>query len=273
VPGEIDPRYVRARATLLDALDALEAHREGLTLVGAQAVYLRTGPGDLVVAPFTDDGDLALDPALLSDEPLLEGAMRMGGFTPSDQPGTWVSGQGMHIDLLVPAALAGPANTRGAQIPPHSRLAARRAQGLEAALVDRTLEDITALDGADGRHQRIGVAGPAALIVAKAQKLGERAAGPARRVVAKDALDVHRLLLAYDVAPLADGFTRLLGDAKSRAATEQAITHLEGLFDEDRHAGADLVADALATVENRAEVIAASIGLVRRLLVAVWRAQ
>ena len=272
MPGELDPRYVRARASLLDALDALEPHREGLTLVGAQAIYLRAGTGELVVAPFTEDGDLAIDPALISDEPLLERAMFDGGFTPGDQPGTWVSKEGVFVDLLVPASLAGPGNTRGARIPPHGKRAARRTRGLEAALVDRTLEEIGVFGGAERRSHDIGVAGPAALIVAKGHKLGERTAGVARRVIAKDALDVYRLLLAYDVRPLADGFARLLGDAKSRAATEEAIAHLGVLFDERRPVGAELVAEALATVEDRDETIAASLGLMRRLLAVVRNA-
>jgi len=41
-------------------------------VVGAQAVYLRTGVAGLTVAPFTTDGDVALDPTLLGDDPLSE---------------------------------------------------------------------------------------------------------------------------------------------------------------------------------------------------------
>ena len=35
--------YVLARCVLLDALEALGAHRHAVVLVGAQAVYLRVG--------------------------------------------------------------------------------------------------------------------------------------------------------------------------------------------------------------------------------------
>lgn len=52
-----------ARRVLLDALDALGSHREALVLVGAHAVYLRVDEADLAVAPFTTDGDLAIEPA------------------------------------------------------------------------------------------------------------------------------------------------------------------------------------------------------------------
>ena len=63
-----DPRYVAARRVLLDALDALAAHRRALVIVGAQAVYLRTEPSAVRAAPFTTDGDFVLDPGQLEDE-------------------------------------------------------------------------------------------------------------------------------------------------------------------------------------------------------------
>ena len=56
----MDDVYVAARRVLLDALEALGPHRVAVTLVGAQAVYLRVGDADIAVAPSTTDGDLAL---------------------------------------------------------------------------------------------------------------------------------------------------------------------------------------------------------------------
>lgn len=47
MPGAPDPLYVAARRTLLDALDAVREHLEAVILVGAQAVYVHTGEGDL----------------------------------------------------------------------------------------------------------------------------------------------------------------------------------------------------------------------------------
>jgi hypothetical protein len=37
--------------------------------------------GEIGIAPFTTDGDLALDPGLLADEPRLEASMKRAGFT------------------------------------------------------------------------------------------------------------------------------------------------------------------------------------------------
>ena len=45
--------YIQARRTLLDALDALQSHRDSLVLIGAQAVYLHTGSTGLRVPPMT----------------------------------------------------------------------------------------------------------------------------------------------------------------------------------------------------------------------------
>ena len=44
-PGDVDPTdlLVQTRAALLDAIDALGAHRDAVIVIGAQAVYLRTG--------------------------------------------------------------------------------------------------------------------------------------------------------------------------------------------------------------------------------------
>jgi hypothetical protein len=73
--SEMDELYVMARQVLLDALGALGEHREAIVLVGAQAVYLRVGEADLAVAPFTTDGDLAIDPGALAKIPPLEKAL------------------------------------------------------------------------------------------------------------------------------------------------------------------------------------------------------
>jgi len=77
---ELDRHYIAARRVLLDALTALAPHGKAIIVAGAQAIYLRTGDSDIAVAPFTIDGDLALDPRLLSDEPELEATMTGAGF-------------------------------------------------------------------------------------------------------------------------------------------------------------------------------------------------
>lgn len=78
VPDEV----TMARLGLLDALEALEAHLDALVITGAQAVDLHTGATEIALAEFTTDGDVAVDPDLLSSDPRVEDAMRAGGFTP-----------------------------------------------------------------------------------------------------------------------------------------------------------------------------------------------
>lgn len=104
MPGErpLDPEYVAARRVLLDALDALGTHRKAVVLVGAQAIYLHVGEGDLAVSPHTTDGDLAIDPRQLDDEPALTGTLEAAGFELTVRPGTW-SSKDVQIDFLAVA--------------------------------------------------------------------------------------------------------------------------------------------------------------------------
>ncbi|MDQ3151989.1 MAG: hypothetical protein M3R63_09800 [Actinomycetota bacterium] len=72
--------YVLARKVLLDALEGLGDHRRAAVLVGAQAVYVHTGSGELTTAPMTTDADLLLRRSALSDNPTVDAAMRRAGF-------------------------------------------------------------------------------------------------------------------------------------------------------------------------------------------------
>ncbi len=145
-----DPESVAARRVLLDALAALRPHGSAVIVAGAQAVYLRTGSTDLAIAPFTTDGDLALDPTRLGNDPRLGDAMEAAGFTLHRhegghlEPGAWerstvVDGRDylIPVNLIVPEAVAARPGRRGARLGAHGNQAARRAVGLEAALADR----------------------------------------------------------------------------------------------------------------------------------------
>ncbi|MHB8312319.1 MAG: hypothetical protein ACYDD0_03325 [Candidatus Dormibacteria bacterium] len=238
-----DPLYVAARMVLLDALDALGAHRRALVVVGAQAIYLRTEPSAVQIAPYTTDGDFVLDPDQLGDEPLLEDALREGGFRllPSGgglQPGLWTRRTSLggreievEVDLLVPAAWGGSGSrARGARLGAHGKRAARLTRGLEAALVDHGPLSIGALEPEDSRVIEVAVAGPAALLVAKAHKLRDRAAGRTDRLHDKDAADVVRLLQAIPTAELVPVLAGLCRHARAGEVTREALTELGRLF-------------------------------------------
>lgn len=235
-PGATEPDLlVQSRAALLDALEALEEHRDSVIVVGAQAIYLRTAGAPVALAEATKDSDLALDPRLLEDDPLLEEAMAAAGFyrnLDSGQPGAWMNPAGIPVDLMVPERLAGGGgkNSRGARIPPHDRHATRRARGLEAALVDNDVMTIAALDPADSRQHDVRVAGTAALVIAKAHKIGERTASSPHRLNDKDAHDVYRILIDTDTDELASKFRQLLAHDLCGVAAEEALVHLRELF-------------------------------------------
>jgi hypothetical protein len=117
-PGERDALFVLSRAALLDALAALEEHRDSVIVVGAQAVYLRAGAARVAVAEATKDSDLGIDTRTLGDSPLIEDALRRGGFELdpiAKQPGAWMSPKGIPLDLLVAAAAV--SGNRAAQVP------------------------------------------------------------------------------------------------------------------------------------------------------------
>lgn len=267
-PGGTDV-LLQARGALLDALDALADHRSALVLIGAQAIYLQTGAAPVALAETTKDTDIAIDPRVLHDDPRLEVAMRNAGFhrSPVDsQPGAWISSTGIPVDLMVPERLAGAKARRGARIPPHSNEATRRASGLEATLVDHSPRIITALDPTDTRSIEMEVAGPAALLVAKLHKLGERQNTPGR-LLDKDAHDVYRLLVAIETDSLAASIHTLLGDDLSASATKAAMDFLAILFASGSEAlGATMAGRAEDIFGNAATVSAAASTLASDLL-------
>lgn len=234
-PGETSPRssddlFVRSRSALLDALEALAEHGDAVVVVGAQAVYLRSGSANVALAEATKDSDLAIDPRRLSDDPRVESAMTQAGFMPnptSQQPGAWINATGIPVDLMVPEALAGGGGptARAVRVPPHDRRSMRRARGLEAAIVDNSYQQIASLDPSDTRVYSARVAGPAALLVAKAHKLAERIEAP-HRLNDKDAHDMYRVLVAIETDELVKGFRHLLSEAVSKPVSEEALRHI-----------------------------------------------
>lgn len=258
MPGA-DNLIVEARAALLDAIAALEAHKASVILIGAQAIYLRTGNATFALAEATKDSDLAIDTRKLGEDPLLEEAMTSAGFIlnpVSQQPGAWMSPNGIPVDLMVPEHLAGSGSRRGVRIPPHDKRSARRAAGLEAAIIDRSPMTVDSLDG-DGRSAVINVAGSAALLVAKLHKLGERVDTP-DRLNDKDAHDIYRLLVATETLHLAETMQRLHDDEISQGATTQARGYLEQLFASADALGARMAGRAEEGV-GQPETVSASV--------------
>ncbi|MGH9292953.1 MAG: hypothetical protein ACRDZ6_09310 [Acidimicrobiales bacterium] len=267
----IDPRYAAARRVLLDALFALAPHGSAVIVAGAQAIYLHAGDADFGIAPFTTDGDLVIDPSLLGDDPELEVAMVAANFTlllrPGGhvEPGTWVSPatiagkvELIPVDLIVPEGMAPSGGRRSVQLGGHGNRAARRALGLEAALVDHVPVRIAALDPADYRSITAEVAGPAALLVAKAHKINDRVASA--RSHRLDASDVIRLMQTIPVLSVAAVFSKLLADTVAGQPTREALLYLTDLFGRRGRPGLTMAVNALrfAMEADTVEVISTS---------------
>jgi hypothetical protein len=191
----------------------------------------------ITIAPYTTDGDLVLNPILLASEPDVEALMRGAGFN-AEHPGMWqttalVSGEDViiPIDLIVPEGASSGEGRRGARIPPHGKRAARRAVGLEAALVDHSPMTVAALDQADIRQVTVEVAGVAALLVAKAHKIRDRLdTGRTDRLSDKDAADVYRIMQTARPAAVAETMRSLTENAVSAEVTVQALDFMRDLF-------------------------------------------
>lgn len=265
MPGDYDLITALARRVLLDALEALEPHREAVILAGAQAIYLHTQDADLAVAPYTTDADLALDPQVLGEIPPLEAAMQAAGFTRGVQPGIWNTQQaGVTIDLLVPEAVGGRPGKRAAHLKGHGQTVARQVQGLEAVLIDHAPMAITALEEGDSRQIEVNVAGPGSLLVAKLYKVNERRDDP-RRAKPKDALDIFRLL-QLPTETVAERITVLQQTALTQGTTQEALRLLEELFGTEAGFGSQQAVQAAGVLADPAFIAAACAALAQDLL-------
>lgn len=275
----VDELYVVARRVLLDALDALGSHRDAVIVVGAHAVYMRVGEADLAVAPYTTDGDLALDPASLGETPPIEQSLARAGFRPKtgDSVGVWITHRPtasnpsteVALDLLVPASVSPGRGRRAARLPGHDFRAARIVRGLDGVIVDADVMSVAALDPSDERRFDIRVAGPGGLLVAKAHKIQDRS-GTARSTD-KDALDVLRLLRGTMTDELADRMKRILGNDDARPVAEQALELLEQQFASRAGEGIEMAVRAVGVLDDPEEIAASCELLARDLLEAVGR--
>ncbi|MGW3699055.1 hypothetical protein ACWECR_35140 [Streptomyces sp. NPDC005056] len=260
VPDGVDPRQltVVARRVLLDGLDALHEHLPALTIVGAQAVYLRTPEAAISNAPFTSDGDLGIDPLLLGDQPHLDDSLRAAGFDlrDKDQPGLWERPETIgdkivpvELDLLIPRQLSPKNGKRSAKVPPHGNMSARWIEGLEVAVVDRSPMPVASLEPEDLRSITVNVAGPAALLVAKAFKISDRLSNVEKRpdrLTDKDAGDVLRIMMTARPRQLAKRFSELRRDTRVGDIAVQGLEKLYALFGGPATPGVDMAVRALS---------------------------
>lgn len=266
-----DAEYVVARRVLLDALHALQEHRQSLILVGAQAVYLRVGEtDDLAVAPYTTDGDLAIDPTRLAEIPPVEVSLERADFARAkpDTVGIWstrrvvITGEPrtFSVDLLVPSS----SKHRAARLQGHDRRVARNVDGLEGALVDHDTMTVGALDPDDSRTVELAVAGPAALLVAKVHKIRDRLGTD--RSKDKDALDVLRILRGIETGELCDRFRRIRADERSSTAARLGLTQFSEMFTGRRAEGVEMIVRSTQQLGVAEEYAASCVALATDLV-------
>lgn len=262
------PEHVAARRVLLDALTLMRDQLDALILVGAQAVYHHAPLGD-PRPTYTTDGDLAIDPDLLGERPDLGATLVAAGFTLDrhGNPGHWISPDGVVIDLMVPTGALSASTRRTARLPGQTPSTARRTDGLEVALVDNARTELTALEPSDHRRITLKVAGPAALVIAKACKIRERVhLGKPDRISSKDAGDLLRLI--RNVPPTVIGF-RLATLANTTTVSSQIASIVDWLnvqVSTRNSALLQLAVDDLQAVESAVRVRAAGATLIARLI-------
>lgn len=162
----------------------------------------------------TRDGDLGVTPELLSDDPKLTARMTELGYEAArpDRPGVWSPisqhDRGIYlrdsVDLIAPMSLArgnlaSSRDIRAARIGTHGKHAVSATRGTELSILDRQLCTLRSFDG--GPTVEAYVAGPAALLCAKAYKIHARSEPTelrrnADRLRPKGFADRYRLLLA-----------------------------------------------------------------------------
>jgi len=253
---------VVARRALMGALETLQPHLDSLILVGAQAVYLNSNHIELPLAPATSDADIAFDTRSLEVSPEIGELLREAGYSPNEtavNPGHWINAERVPLDLLKPRILSnrGP-KSRGADLGPHGRDVLRITDGLDSALIDNSVLTISSFEAEDPRSYEMKVAGPAALIVAKTAKIGDRLMGSSERLTSKDAHDVYRLLLATQTELLGQLFQKLLSNPISAPESQIGLTAFTQLFAKSQDApGNRLVAEAAKGIED-ADLLMAS---------------
>ena len=262
VSPSVDPLLVEARRILLVGLAALSGQQGAITVIGAQAVFEHTRSTEGLPFTLTVDADTCVSPSLVRPDRDMANAMRAAGFVPSrDRPGIWgitgADGRIIGFDLLVPETVAGPGR-RGARVAGQDRHALGRAAGLELSLLDRELRTIAALDRT-GRSVDAYLAGPAAIMCAKAYKLTERLSEASRggrnRVKAKDAGDVWRLMEISDAHLVRSVFAGAERSDHLGPAIARGRSYLDGLFSPDG-LGTQLAATDLADQVGEDRVVA-----------------
>jgi hypothetical protein len=127
-------------------------------------------------------------------------------------------------------------------------MSARWISGLEVAAVDRSPMQVASLDPRDERSVSVHVAGPAALLIAKAFKIRDRLADAGNRpdrLTNKDAGDVLRIMMTTPPSQVAACFIALRENPRVGAIAAQGTDFLRDLFGGGLAPGVKMAVEAL----------------------------
>jgi hypothetical protein len=268
---ELDVEIVTSRRALIDVIVGLADQRKALTVLGGHAVIEVTrGVPALPPDDTTRDGDLGVIPQLLSDAPNLSARMAELGYQAArpERPGVWspVSQQDRDVhdrdsvDLIAPMSLArGDLTTnrsiRAARVGAHGKHAVSATRGTELSVLDRQWRTLRAFDG--GPAVEAYVAGPSALLCAKAYKIHDRL-NPNElrrnpdRLRPKDFADLYRLLLVIEPEAAANVFAQGIADPQISEAVVLGRAYLMEILT-DASTVASMAADAWGDATREAE--------------------
>lgn len=268
---DLEIEVITSRRALIDVITGLVDHREALTVLGGHAVIevtqgLPSAPPD----DTTRDGDLGVIPQLLADDPQLTTRMQELGYETArpERPGVWSPiaqrDRSIHVrdsvDLIAPMSLAreGIGSTReirAARVGPHGKHSVSATRGTELAVLDRKWRTLRPFD--DGPSVETYIAGPAALLCAKAYKLHDRLDPTelrrnSERLRPKDFADVFRLILTISPDDAALVFLKGVEEEPISAAVQLGAEYLIEVLN-DSATVAIMVADTWQDVSREAE--------------------
>ncbi|MFV0461192.1 MAG: hypothetical protein ACK5MT_20765 [Actinomycetales bacterium] len=268
---ELEIEIVTSRRALIEVVAGLADQREALTVLGGHAVIEVTqGIPGLPRDDTTRDGDLGVIPQLLGDVPNLSARMTELGYEAArpERPGVWSPisqrDRSIHdrdsVDLIAPMSLArGDLTTdrsiRAARVGAHGRHAVSATRGTELSVLDRQWRTLRSFDG--GPIVDAYVAGPSALVCAKAYKIHDRLDPTelrrnADRLRPKDFADLYRLLLVITPEDAADAFAQGVADPRISEAVAIGRDYLIEILT-DASTVASMVADVWGDTTREAE--------------------
>lgn len=269
--GDLEIEIITSRRALIDVITGLADQRAALTVLGGHAVIevtqsIPTLPPD----DTTRDGDLGIIPQLLSDNPNLSARMTELGYEAAraERPGVWSPisqrDRSIHdrdsVDLIAPMSLARDGLTtnrsiRAARVGAHGKHAVSATRGTELSVLDRQWRTLRSFDG--GPSVDAYVAGPSALLCAKAHKIHDRL-DPAEmrrnadRLRPKDFADLYRLLLVITPEDAKSVFVQGIADPTINEAVALGHDYLIEILT-DASTVASMVADSWGDTSREAE--------------------